>query len=83
MSERGRLFVESWIKEYVRPTKYEQPDHHEESRANATALLESAKIEGIDNSEIAEEFPDLIGYIAKQRESIIDRDVDRLLRKEN
>ena len=41
MSERARLFVESWIKEYVHPTKYEDENRHSQSRANAAACCGS------------------------------------------
>ncbi len=80
MSERARLFIESWIKEYVHPTKYERPNHHSESRANAVACYASALMEGIGKVEIEEEYPDLVGYIAKEHEKIIDHDVNRLVR---
>jgi hypothetical protein len=83
MSERGRLFVDSWIKEYLHPTKYEEPNNHSESRASAAACYESALIEGIDKTEIEEEYPDLVAYIAKERERIIDSEVNRLVRRQD
>lgn len=72
MSERARAFVESWIEEYVHPIAYEDPNHHAESRANATACFESALIEGITKGEIDEEYEDLIARMAQAHEQIID-----------
>jgi hypothetical protein len=82
MSERAKLFVESWVTEYVHPTAYENAERHAQSRANAVACYESALIEGITKDEINEEFPNLVTYIAGRHEQIIDGEVDRLLRKE-
>jgi hypothetical protein len=83
MSHRARAFVESWVREYVHPTTYEDENRHAESRANAVACRDSALIEGISRNEIKEEFADLVGYMARKHEQTIDREVDRLLRGEN
>ncbi|MEP6605030.1 MAG: hypothetical protein ABJA60_02810 [Nitrosospira sp.] len=83
MSQRARAFVDSWIQEYVHPTKYESKDRHPEARAFAVACYNSALIEGIMKVEIAEEYPDLVSHMAKVHESTIDAEVDRLVRKED
>ena len=44
--------------------------------------LAAALIEGIPMAEIREEYSDLVGYMAKEHEQIIDGEVDRLVRKE-
>jgi hypothetical protein len=83
MSERARAFVESWVQEYVHPTTYENENRHSESRANAVACYESALIEGIAKAEVEEEYGDLVTHMAKVHEQTIDREIARLVRKED
>lgn len=83
MSRRARTFVESWIGQYVHPASYESKDRHAESRANAVACYHSALIEGISKEEISEEFDDLVTHMANQHEQIIDKEIDRLVRRDN
>lgn len=83
MSERAKAFVESWVNEYVHPATYETENHHSESRRHAMACYESALVEGIAKDEIAEEYPDLVSYMAARHEQFIDEKIDGLLRKDH
>ncbi len=67
MSQRARIFVESWIAQYVRADKEEHPLHLFESRADAIACVHSALAEGISRLDLREEYADLVMHIAAAR----------------
>jgi hypothetical protein len=70
MSARARLFVQTWIQQFVRADRDEHPLHLFESRADAIACVHSALAEGISRLEIREEYADLVFHIAAARHRI-------------
>jgi hypothetical protein len=71
MSARARLFVEAWIRQFVRAERTEDPLHLFESRADAIACVYSALADGISRLEIREEYADLVFHIAAARHRLI------------
>lgn len=53
MSQRGRLFVESWINEYVHPTTYEEPEPHSLVRTRCEKRYRATRTRRLTLAQIA------------------------------
>jgi hypothetical protein len=83
MSERADQFVATWVSENINAEGYQPEGDYTEARNFAEQCLTAAKAAGIAESEINDEYPDLVSYMAAEIEEANDREVARLSEKDD
>lgn len=83
MSDKAREFVEQWVSDNIHPTGYEPEGDASEAKTQALVCLAAADQAGISRGEISSACGDLVEYMAAAIESANDREVQRLIAKDD
>jgi hypothetical protein len=78
MSDRADRFVTRWIAENISAKGYMAEGDYAEAASLAGMCLDAAKVADISVSELEDEFPDLLSYMASAIEEANDREAARL-----
>ena len=77
MSERAVQFVAHWVSENINAEGYQPEGDLTMARSHAEQCLAGAKEAGISESEVEEEYDDLVSYMASEIEEVNDNEVKR------
>jgi hypothetical protein len=77
LTERADKFVAYWISENIEARGYQADGDFAEARNSAEQCLVAANEVGIAESEVLDEYPDLVAHMASEIEDANDREVQR------
>jgi hypothetical protein len=78
LTERADKFVADWISDNIEAKGYQADGDFGEAHNSAEQCLIAANGVGIAESEVLDEYPDLVAHMAAEIEEANDREVRRL-----
>ena len=73
MTERADKFVELWISKHLKAEGYQVDGDFAKAQDLAERCLAAARAADISESEVMDEFPDLVSHMASEIEDANDR----------
>jgi hypothetical protein len=75
MTERAEIFVNGWVVQHVEAEGYQLDGDFTMAQGLAEQCIAAAHVAGLSESEIEDEFPDLVSHMASEIEEANDRAV--------